>query len=769
METKAEWQKIKDVFGAALEHSPGDREAFLRDACGSDTSLRGEVESLLKAHDSSSGVFQNSTGIPLTNNISSNRSIGPYQLLEKIGEGGMGQVWLAEQSAPLQRRVALKLIRWGMYDEALLHRFQAERQSLAVMDHPSIAKVFDAGATAEGQPYFVMEYVPGLPITEYCDQKKMDVRDRMELFIKVCEGVQHAHQKAIIHRDLKPANILVIEVDGKPVPRIIDFGLAKPIESAPDGRSMFTVAGSFIGTPGYMSPEQCDTTAQDVDTRTDVYSLGVVLYVLLTGSLPFETGDSHKRQVRDMLRLVREQDPPRPSAKVGSDAQTSSATAQARGMEPKQLVGQLRGDLDWIAIKAIERDRSRRYGTPSELADDLSRHLRYEPVSARPASVSYRLRKYVRRHRIGVAVGGTLAALLIVFAVAQSIQLRKTTRERDRADRIAEFMTGIFRVSDPGERVGNTVTAREILDKASHDVESGLAKDPELQAHMMQVMGIAYLNLGLYQRAQSLLEGSLQAGVSSIGADNPYNLRTMQRLAWALFQQGRFRDAENLQRKTLELRRRILGPDNDETLSIMSDLASSLDEQGKHAEAEKMEREILEKRRRVLGPENSYTLASMDELAAILTSENRLAEAQDIEQQALATQRRVYGDQNIDTIHYMMNAAAIEGQMGRLKESEAALRQVLELQRRMLGPTSPEITVTLYNLASVLGKGGKLSEAMSLLRQAVDIGLPPYVAKQIGEDPDLNALHNAPGFNSLVAQATGRPNTKQSNSRPTSR
>lgn len=766
METKAEWQRIKDLFGAALEHSPSDREAFVRDACGSDSSLRAEVESLLRAHDSSSPMLQNTLNTPFAGNIASNRSIGPYQLVEKIGEGGMGQVWLANQTAPLERRVALKLIRWGMYDEALLHRFQAERQSLAVMDHPSIAKVFDAGATAEGQPYFVMEYVPGLPITDYSDQKKLSIRDRLELFIKVCEGVQHAHQKAIIHRDLKPANILVAEVDGKPVPRIIDFGLAKVLDTEVTERSVYTQAGAFVGTPGYMSPEQCDATTQDVDTRTDVYSLGAVLYVLLTGSLPFDTKELKKKPLQEMLRLLREQDPPRPSTKVSSDVQTSSATAQARGTEPKQLASQLRGDLDWITMRSIERERNRRYGTPSELADDISRYLRYEPVKARPASVSYRVNKYVRRHRIGVAVAAALGALLIVFAVAQSVQLRKTTRERDRADRIAEFMTGIFKVSDPGERVGNTVTAREILDKASHDIESGLAKDPELQAHMMQVMGIAYLNLGLYQRAESLLEGSLRAGVTSVGADNPYNLRTMQRLAWALFEQGRFQEAETLQRKTLELRRRVLGPDNDETLSIMSDLASSLDEQGKHAEAEKMQREILEKRKRVLGPQNSYTLASMDELAAILVSENRLAEAEDIEQQALTTQRRVFGDQNIDTIHYMMNVAAIEGQMGRLQESEAALRQVLELQRRVLGPSQPEITVTLYNLASVLGKSGKLGEAMSQLRQAVDLGLPPYVAKQIGEDPDLNALHNAPGFTSLVAQAKGRLNTKNSNSSP---
>jgi len=317
VETQQEWEKIKELFAAALERESGARDAFLHDACGEDASLREEVQSLLEAHNAVSELWQKPLSHRFAETIEG-RSIGPYELTTKLGEGGMGQVWLAQQTAPLERQVALKLIRWGMYDENLLHRFQAERQSLAVMDHPAIAKVFDAGATVEGQPYFVMEYVAGVPITEYCDQKKLRIRERLELFVKVCEGVQHAHQKAIIHRDLKPANILVVEVDGKPMPRIIDFGLAKAIGPETAGESMHTKVGSFVGTPGYMSPEQCDPSAKDVDTRTDVYSLGVVLYVLLAGSMPFDTKGWKDQPFDEMLRRLREEDPLCPSTKVRS-------------------------------------------------------------------------------------------------------------------------------------------------------------------------------------------------------------------------------------------------------------------------------------------------------------------------------------------------------------------------------------------------------------------------------------------------------------------
>jgi serine/threonine protein kinase len=457
-------------------------------------------------------------------------SIGLYRLVRKLGEGGMGQVWLAEQTAPVKRQVALKVIKGGMYDSAVMQRFESERQSLAVMNHPAIAKVFDAGSTAAGQPYFVMEYVDGPPVTRYCDNKKLNVRERLRLFIKVCEGVQHAHQKAIIHRDLKPSNVLVVEVDGKPVPRIIDFGIAKAISAeAGSEQTMFTQAGALMGTPGFMSPEQADPSVLDVDTRTDVYSLGVILYVLLTGTAPFDPDQWKKKPLDEVLRNLREEDPPSPSTKLSEEKNTATASAEKRGTVPGQLVSLLKGDLDWITMKAMEKDRARRYGTPAELAADIERYLENRPVVARPASSGYRLKKYVQRHRAGVVLGVVSVMMLIAFAVAQAVQLKRITRERDRADRITQFMTGMFKVSDPNEAKGNSITAREILDKASKEINTSLAKDPELQAQMLGTMGHVYVGLGIFSQAQPLLEQAVATGRRAVGRRRKTSARDYRR------------------------------------------------------------------------------------------------------------------------------------------------------------------------------------------------------------------------------------------------
>jgi eukaryotic-like serine/threonine-protein kinase len=718
MEKAEQWIRVKELFNAALEKDADQREAFLREACGQDESLRAEVESLLAAHFEASGLSEGPF-FSADFDAPAPESIGPYKLIRKLGEGGMGQVWLAEQVSPLRREVALKLLRAGIFDSGLLKRFQAERQSLAMMDHPAIAKVFDAGSTSSGQPYLVMEYVPGLPITDYCDARKLSIDERLKLFIRICEGVQHAHQKAVIHRDLKPANILVVEVDGKPAPCIIDFGLAKAATPLLDEKTaLLTQAGSFLGTPGYMSPEQTGSSGQDIDTRTDVYSLGVVLYVLLTGFLPFET---KKKSVQEMLQQIREEDPPRPSARISRAKDVSAFNAAARGLEPTQLVSTLQGDLDWIVMKALEKDRNRRYGTPSELAADIGHYLRHEPVLARPASTVYRMQKYVRRHRVGVALTVFLVLLLAGFTLIQARQLRRITRERNRADRVTEYMAGMFKVSDPSEARGNTITAREVLDKASNDIDFGLAQDPELQAQMMVLMSRVYVSLGLYSRAETLARQAASVRNRIFGPEHPQTLEAMDALEWALNQQRRAAEAEKLERETLAIRRQVLGNDDSSTARSMAYLAWSIQDQGRYAEAEELARQALAIRRRLLGPEHQDTLVSMHDLAVSLEMTGRLDEAEKLERDALEIQRRALGNDHPDTLAFMWHLAFTLRLEGRFPEAEGLLRETLDIRRRVLGNDHPGTASSMSELGLLLIQEGRYEDAEKLLREAVDI------------------------------------------------
>ena len=521
--TPERWQQIRDVLEKALEMAPSERSAFLNQACSSDSSLRQEVGTLLASSDGVRSSFLQSP--PLTDLLDA-ASNGPgsagglepgqvfaqhFRLECKLGEGGMGQVWLADQISPVRRQVALKLIKAGMYDESVVRRFQSERQSLAMMDHPAIAKVFDAGATPQGQPYFVMEYVPGLAITEYCDQKKLKIRDRLELFIQACGGVQHAHQKAIIHRDLKPANILVMEVDGKPVPRIIDFGLAKGAKSQIEGETLFTQVGHFVGTPGYMSPEQADpgfrNDVQDIDTRTDVYSLGVILYVLLAGLLPFGTGQKQKPPLEEWLRKLREEEPPRPSTKVSNDRETSTSTAEARGTERKQLVSMLRGDLDCITMKAMEKDRSRRYGAPSELATDIRRYLNHEPVVARPARATYRSGKFIKRHKLALAVAAVFLVVLLAGAVAIVREARIARIQEARAEKRFETLRKLtnsllFEFHDSIEKLPGSTEARELVVRRALKYLDQIAAEANSDPATLRDLAAAYERIGSIQAEQ---------------------------------------------------------------------------------------------------------------------------------------------------------------------------------------------------------------------------------------------------------------------------
>jgi serine/threonine protein kinase len=744
------WEHVKELLHQAMQLAPEQRALFLDEACSSDVALRAEVESLLLAGEGLRSNFlqsaparADSDRVDTVAGLEAGQVFAQhFQLVRKLGEGGMGQIWLAEQTSPVRRQVALKLIKAGMYDEAVVHRFQSERQSLAIMDHPAIAKVFDAGSTPAGQPYFLMEYVPGLPVTTYCDQKRLSTRERLELLVKVCEGVQHAHQKAIIHRDLKPSNILVVEVDGKPLPRIIDFGIAKAISQEPD-ETLLTRVGTMVGTPGYMSPEQADPSIPDVDTRTDVYSLGVVLYELLTGVLPFDVKQWRTKPFHEVLRQLHEDDPPSPSTRISRDP-VSTATAASRTTDPRQLASLLRGDLDCITLKALEKDRSRRYGTPSELSADIGRYLRNEPITARPASAAYRTKKYVQRHKLAVAAVSSMALLLIAFGVMQALQLRRITRERDRANRITDFMTGMFNVSDPSQARGKTITAREILDKSSAKIDTSLAQDPELKAQMMDVMGTVYDRLGLYSSALPLLQHAAEIRRRVLGPENRDTLATMHHLATTLIGEGRYSEAEKLFRETLDSERRVLGPENAFTLLSMNNLASVLYLQGRYAEAEKLDRETLDLRRRLSGPEHPDTLLSMGNLAEALQRQGRYAEAEKLDRETLDLRRRVSGPDHPETVGVMNDLAVVLEAEQQYAEAEKLGREAVDIERRVLGPEHSTTLLTMSNLANALADQNRLDEAAKLLRETMDTQ-----QRTLGrEHPDT--LHSADNLASIL-------------------
>lgn len=615
--------------------------------------------------------------------------------------------------------VAIKLIRVGFYDEVRFQRFLSERQSLAIMDHPTIAKVFDAGASPDGQPYFVMEYVPGVPITKYCDDNRLTVRQRLELFIKVCEGVQHAHQKAIIHRDLKPPNILVTQIDGKPLPHIIDFGLAKAVGAQISEETM-TRVGHWVGTPGYMSPEQADSSA-DIDTRTDVYSLGVVLYVLLTGDQPLDVTGWEKESLHEVIRQLREVDPVKPSTKIRKqNATTQAEVAEKRQNQPQMLVHQVRGDLDCIVLKALEKDRNRRYPTPLELAADVDRYLRNAPVLAHPASFAYRAQKYIRRHRVGVSAGAAGLVLLIGFAVAQSIELRKIRQQRDRADRISRFMAGIFKVPNPSEARGNTVTAREILDRASQQIGSNLGQDPELQSQLTETMAQTYSGLGLYSRAQELTESALSTERSLSGERSRQALATQSYLAQLYRAQGHFPEAEKLLQSTIVTQRQVLGANDPDTLASMDRLAYLYTNEGRHSEAESLLRQTLDAERRVLGPDDPQTLGTLTELAEVLTPQGRYAEADKMYSELIAAQRRTLGADHPATLLSMSHAAENLEEEGRYPEAEKIYNDVIEAQVRVLGPEHPQRLRAMTMLAYTMMKEGRFAEADKLQDQVIE-------------------------------------------------
>ena len=646
------------------------------------------------------------------------RRVGPFRLIRVLGEGGMGVVLEALQEQPVRRRVALKWIRPGMDTATVLARFETERQALARMSSSHIAQVFDAGHSEDGRPWFAMEYVEGAWITEHCDAARMPIPQRLRLFVEVCRGVQHAHHKGVIHRDIKPSNVLVCGDGEKAVPKIIDFGLAKALGDPIVEHSMMTRLGQMVGTPAYMSPEQGGPAGFDVDTRADVYSLGVLLFELLTGHIPFDAAD---QAIEELRRRIREEDPPTPGARVAALApDVAERAAERRGTSRVGLERALRGDLDWIAARALARDRSRRYGTPDELAADLLRHLANEPVLAGPPSVGYRARKLLRRHTAAVTAGSAIALLLVVTAVGMTIQAGRIARERDRAREALGYLKQVFEVSDPSEARGGDISARELLDKSAARIAEQLADKPELRAELSDTMGQVFRNLGLYDRARPLLGDALATRRRLLGDRHPDTLASINNVGSLLQEEGKLTEAEPYYREALEGYRRVRGADHPDTLRTVNFLASLLHEQGKLAEAEPYYREALDGLRRVLGDDHPDTLGAIASVGYLLQAQGKLAEAEPYYRQALEGHRRVVGDDHPHTLRSINNMGTLLDTQGKLAEAEPYYRETLAGRRRVFGDDHPDTLLAIHNLGSLLQAQGKFAEAETYCREGLD-------------------------------------------------
>jgi tetratricopeptide (TPR) repeat protein len=676
---------------------------------------------------------------------------GRFVLVAAVGEGGMGTVWRAEQTEPVRRVVAVKLIKPGMDSREVLARFEAERQALALMDHPNIAKVFDAGMTADRRPYFVMELVDGLPLTRFCDEARLGVPQRLELFVAVCQAVQHAHQKGIIHRDLKPSNILVTVVDGRPVPKVIDFGLAKAVGGRLTADSPATQFGAVVGTFEYMAPEQAGFTGADVDTRADVYALGVVLYELLTGLRPIDAKRLRRAALTEMARIIQEEEPSKPSTRLSMDEATPSLAA-LRDIEPKKLMALLRGDLDWVVMKCLEKQRERRYETANGLARDVQRFLADEPVEARPPSAAYRLTKFLRRHKapmlaagvvllavlggiVGTSVGmaRALAAEKLANDRLADVEAERDAKEAARKDAVAisEFYVGMFQSAEP-YKDGRTVTVAETLDKATKKLADDLTMPSDARIRLMHTLAGTYRALSLPRQATPLDEKVRDYLLTTTGPESHDTLNAVNVLAQSYFDTGRRDEALKLRETNLALRRKASGPEHAQTLAAMNNLATSYLDAGRRDEAIRLQSEALELYRKVKGPEHPDTLTAINNLAQMYDLSGRRDQATKLQEELLTLRRKTLGPEHLDTLAGMFNLAGSYAAVGRLPEALEMEEQVLSGFRKRFGPEHGNtLTVmagvaTLYDALQRRDDALKMREEVLALRRKASGPEHPY-------------------------------------------
>ncbi len=743
----------ESIFAQALEiTSAAERAAFLDRACGQNQALRTEVEALLCAQERSGDLLDMPENVPVTTDLpardGSDTFIGPYKLLEPIGEGGMGTVWMAEQTDPIQRRVAVKVVKEGMDSRQVLARFEAERQALALMEHPNIAKVLDAGKTPSGSPYFVMELVKGRPITNYCDEKRLAVRERLVLFGDVCRAVQHAHQKGIIHRDLKPSNVLVAPYDGKPVVKVIDFGVAKATGQRLTDKTLFTGFGALVGTPEYMSPEQAEVNNQDIDTRSDIYSLGVLLYELLTGSTPLTRKRLKEVAILEVLRAIREEEPPRPSTRLSESKDSLPSISAQRQSEPAKLTKLVRGELDWIAMKALEKDRNRRYETANGFAMDVERYLADEPVLACPPSAWYRFRKFALRNRAALAVAAAAVVALVAGVVglgtmagvqarandalrkanaatekalietkeakqATEVALAQSEELRRQAEAVSQFLVEAFRSPDPSQD-GRRVKVADVLDRATGRLDQEFAGSQATKGALLQALGLTFRGLGLYDRGVSLHTRALAVRESALGPDHPDTLKSRYDLAGAYQSAGRLPEAIALHDATLKLREAKLGPVHPDTLKSRNNLANTYYLAGRFSEAIALHEGTLKLREAELGSDHPDTLISRGNLANAYSTAGRLSEAIALHEAMRNLMEASLGPDHPTTLNSRTNLAVAYQDAGRTSEAIALHEATLKRLEVKLGPDHPFTLHSRNVLADAYKDAGRSSEAIAM-------------------------------------------------------
>jgi serine/threonine protein kinase len=763
-----------EIFCAAIElTSAEERSAYLARVCGDDLATRRRVERLLEAHSQAGGVLDAPPAAESwTANLpaeSAGTVIGPYKLLQPIGEGGMGDVWMAEQIRPVQRKVALKIIKAGMDSRQVLARFEAERQALAVMDHPNIAKVLDGGATPTGRPYFVMELVKGQPITQYCDEQRLTPHQRLGLFLSVCQAIQHAHQKGIIHRDIKPSNVLVAPYDGKPVVKVIDFGVAKATGQRLTEKTLFTELGAVVGTLEYMSPEQAELNNQDIDTRSDIYALGVLLYELLTGTTPLTRQQLKEAAFGEMLRMIREQEPPKPSTRLSNSKDSLPSISAQRHMEPAKLTKLIRGELDWIVMKALDKDRNRRYETANGFAMDVQRYLADEPVQACPPSARYRLGKFLRRNRgpvlaaslvllalVGGVIGTSLGLLQAQRAAAAERQAKETAQQRlMQIEKANEILGSIFKDLDPEatEKEGKQlqVLLGERLDQATAQLEGEVIGDPLAVARMQMILGHSQFGLGYAQKAILLFSKARSTFAAQLGPDHRNTLTAMNNLALSYEGAGKLDLAMPLFKEALELRKAKLGPDDPDTLASMNNLALGYYAARKFDLALPLYEETIKLRKARLGPDHPDTLVSMSNLALCYKAGDELGLALPLYEETLKLRKAKLGPDHAHTLLSMNNLAAGYLTAGKLDLALPLFEETLKLRKAKLGPDHPGTLATMNNLAHGYKIGGKLDLALPLYEETLKL-----TKAKLGPDHPgtLITMNNLAG----AYQAAGKPN-----------